>query len=133
MQSGCLMPRHAKTHPCGLVEPTTGQGFRPTRIGKVPAGTTVPERYRTVLYSIHIFDRRSPYGGQEDTLLCTPYTCRVLYAAMPRRVGLLSGHTMALGLSVFLFTFMFLPTLLVLLAVVAFFLFCYPRLRKAEL
>ena len=52
---------------------------------------------------------------------------------MPRRVGLLSGHTMALGLSVFLFTFMFLPTLLVLLAVVVFFLFCYPRLRKAEL
>lgn len=57
----------------------------------------------------------------------------LLHTTMPRRVGLLSGHTMALGLSVFLFTFMFLPTLLVLLAVVIFFLFCYPRLRKAEL
>ena len=72
------------------------------------------------------------------TKYSTPYNYSLrctesLYAAMPRRVGLLSGHTMALGLSVFLFTFMFLPTLLVLLAVMVFFLFCYPRLRKAEL
>ena len=52
---------------------------------------------------------------------------------MPRRVGILSSHTMAISLSVFLFTFMFLPTLLVLLAVVVFFLFYYPRLRRAEL
>lgn len=35
------------------------------------------------------------------------------------------------GLSLVIFTFMFLPTLFVLLAVVAFFLLCYPRLRKS--
>lgn len=43
----------------------------------------------------------------------------------------LPGHSLALGLSVFLFTFIFLPTLMVLLAVVVFFLFYYPRLRKS--
>ena len=116
----------------GSPAPITGQGFRPTRIGIVPAGTTIPEHYRTVPYSIHIFDLHSSYRHSPYT----PYQVQsTLYAtiAMPRRVGLFSGHTMALGLSVFLFTFMFLPTLLVLLAVVVFFLFCYPRLRKAEL
>ncbi|KAL2832527.1 hypothetical protein BDW59DRAFT_139384 [Aspergillus cavernicola] len=41
------------------------------------------------------------------------------------------GQNLAFGLSVFLFTFMFLPTLVVLLAVVIFFLFYYPQLRKA--
>lgn len=44
----------------------------------------------------------------------------------------LRGQTAALGLSVVLFTFMLLPTLLVLLAVVAFFLLAYPRLQKSE-
>lgn len=43
----------------------------------------------------------------------------------------LRGQNLTLGLSVFLFTFMFLPTFLVLLAVVAFFLLAYPRLRKS--
>lgn len=38
---------------------------------------------------------------------------------------------MAFGLSFFLFTFMFLPTLVILLAVVVFFAFYYPRLRKS--
>lgn len=45
---------------------------------------------------------------------------------------LLRGRTVAFGLSVFLFTFMLLPTLLVLMAVVILFLFSYPRLRKAD-
>ncbi|KAL5362428.1 hypothetical protein BJX96DRAFT_153925 [Aspergillus floccosus] len=40
------------------------------------------------------------------------------------------GQHAAFGLSLFLFTFMFLPTLVVLLAVIVFFLFYYPRLRK---
>lgn len=36
--------------------------FRPTRIGKVPAGTTIPEYYRIVFYTyIHIFDLH-PYS-----------------------------------------------------------------------
>ncbi|KAJ5299148.1 hypothetical protein N7476_010705 [Penicillium atrosanguineum] len=43
----------------------------------------------------------------------------------------LHGQNLTLGLSVFLFTFMFLPTFLVLLAVVAFFLLAYPWLRKS--
>lgn len=43
----------------------------------------------------------------------------------------LRGQNMAFGLSVFLFTFMFLPTLLILLAVVVFFVLAYPRLRKS--
>ena len=38
----------------------------------------------------------------------------------------------AFGLSFFLFTFMFLPTLVILLAVVVFFAFYYPRLRKSH-
>lgn len=42
----------------------------------------------------------------------------------------LPGQNATLALSLFLFTFMFLPTFLVLLAVVAFFLLAYPRLRK---
>lgn len=41
------------------------------------------------------------------------------------------GQNMAFGLSVFLFTFMFLPTFLILLAVVVFFILAYPRLRKS--
>ncbi|KAJ6188004.1 hypothetical protein N7519_002912 [Penicillium mononematosum] len=36
-----------------------------------------------------------------------------------------------LGLSVFLFVFMFLPTFVILLAVVVFFGLVYPRLRKS--
>lgn len=44
----------------------------------------------------------------------------------------LRAQNLTLGLSVFLFTFMFLPTFLVLLAVVAFFLLAYPRLRKSS-
>ncbi|KAJ5701140.1 hypothetical protein N7488_008688 [Penicillium malachiteum] len=43
----------------------------------------------------------------------------------------LRGQNVAFGLSVFLFIFMFLPTFLILLAVVAFFLLAYPRLRKS--
>ena len=42
----------------------------------------------------------------------------------------LRGQNVTFGLSIFLFIFMFLPTFIVLLAVVAFFLFAYPRLRK---
>lgn len=49
---------------------------------------------------------------------------------MARR--LLPSHSAALGLSVFLFTFAFLPTLVVLLAVIVFFVFFYPRLRKSD-
>ncbi|KAL4863544.1 hypothetical protein BDV12DRAFT_202018 [Aspergillus spectabilis] len=44
---------------------------------------------------------------------------------------LFPGQDLAFGLSLFLFTFMFIPTLVVLLAVVVFFLFCYPRLQKS--
>ncbi|KAL4874859.1 hypothetical protein BJY04DRAFT_224556 [Aspergillus karnatakaensis] len=47
---------------------------------------------------------------------------------MARR--LFPGQNLAFGLSLFLFTFMFIPTLVVLLAVVAFFLFVYPRLQN---
>lgn len=43
---------------------------------------------------------------------------------------LLRGNHATLGLSLVLFTFMFLPTFLVLLAVVVFFVLAYPRLRK---
>jgi hypothetical protein len=43
---------------------------------------------------------------------------------------LIPGQSLAFGLSLFLFTFMFIPTLVVLLAVVVFFLFYYPQLRK---
>jgi hypothetical protein len=43
---------------------------------------------------------------------------------------LFPGQNLAFGLSLFLFTFMFIPTLVVLLAVVVFFLFYYPQLRK---
>ena len=41
----------------GSPAPITGQGFRPTRIGKVPAGTTIPEYYRMycILYIYLIF------------------------------------------------------------------------------
>lgn len=52
-----------------------------------------------------------------------------LVGLMARRF--LGGQNLTLGLSVFLFTFMLLPTFLVLLAVVAFFLLAYPRLRKS--
>ena len=41
------------------------------------------------------------------------------------------GQNVTFGLSLFLFTFMFLPTFLVLMAVVLFFVLCYPRLRKS--
>jgi hypothetical protein len=44
---------------------------------------------------------------------------------------LFPGQNLAFGLSLFLFTFMVLPTFVVLLAVVVFFLFLYPRLRKS--
>lgn len=40
------------------------------------------------------------------------------------------GPDLAFGLSLVLFTFMLVPTLVVLLAVVVFFLFFYPQLRK---
>lgn len=43
----------------------------------------------------------------------------------------LGGQNMAFGLSVCLFTFMFLPTFLILLAVVIFFVLAYPRLQKS--
>lgn len=46
---------------------------------------------------------------------------------------LLRGKHATLGLSLVLFTFMFLPTFLVLLAVVVFFLLAYPRLRKGAI
>lgn len=45
----------------------------------------------------------------------------------------LYGHSVSFGLSVVLFTFIFLPTLLVLLAVVLFVVLCYPWLRKSPL
>lgn len=41
------------------------------------------------------------------------------------------GQNITLGLSIFLFTFMFLPTFVILLAVVVFFALAYPRLRKS--
>lgn len=44
---------------------------------------------------------------------------------------LLPGHRLAVGLSLFLFTFMFLPTLVVLIAVIVFFLIYYPRWSKS--
>ncbi|PLB44846.1 hypothetical protein P170DRAFT_440060 [Aspergillus steynii IBT 23096] len=40
------------------------------------------------------------------------------------------GQNAAFGLSLFLFTFMFLPTLVMLLAVVVLVIMYYPRLRK---
>lgn len=40
------------------------------------------------------------------------------------------GKHATLGLSVVLFIFMFLPTFLILVAVIAFFVLAYPRLRK---
>lgn len=43
----------------------------------------------------------------------------------------LRGQNITFGLSVVLFTFMFLPTFLILLAVVVFFVLAYPRLRKS--
>lgn len=43
----------------------------------------------------------------------------------------LRGQNITLGLSIFLFTFMFLPTFVILLAVVVFFALAYPRLRKS--
>lgn len=57
-------------------------------------------------------------------------TISSLFETMARR--LLPNHSIALGLSVFLFTFAFLPTLVVLLAVIVFFVFYYPRLRKSD-
>ncbi|GIJ88269.1 hypothetical protein Asppvi_007188 [Aspergillus pseudoviridinutans] len=47
---------------------------------------------------------------------------------MVRRI--FPGQNVAFGLSLLLFTFMFLPTLVMLLAVIVFFAFYYPRLRK---
>ncbi|KAJ5931055.1 hypothetical protein N7466_006548 [Penicillium verhagenii] len=43
----------------------------------------------------------------------------------------LQGQNVTFGLSMILFTFMFLPTFLILTAVVVFFLLAYPRLRKS--
>jgi len=43
----------------------------------------------------------------------------------------LRGKHATLGLSVILFTFMFLPTFLVLLAVIVFFVLAYPRIRRS--
>jgi uncharacterized membrane protein len=43
----------------------------------------------------------------------------------------LRGQNITLGLSVFLFVFMFLPTFVILLAVVVFFGLIYPRLRTS--
>lgn len=43
----------------------------------------------------------------------------------------LHGQNVTLGLSLFLFVFMFLPTFVILLAVVVFFGLIYPRLRKS--
>ncbi|KAL4804036.1 hypothetical protein BDV18DRAFT_143717 [Aspergillus unguis] len=51
-----------------------------------------------------------------------------LIEQMARRI--FPGQNLAFGLSLFLFTFMFIPTLVVLLAVVVFFVFYYPGLRK---
>lgn len=47
---------------------------------------------------------------------------------MARRV--FPGQNVAFALSLFLFTFMVLPTLVMLLAVIVFFAFYYPRLGK---
>lgn len=44
---------------------------------------------------------------------------------------LIPSQGVAFGLSFFLFTFMFLPTLVILLAVVVFFSIYYPKLRKS--
>lgn len=44
---------------------------------------------------------------------------------------LFPSQGVAFGLSFFIFTFMFLPTLVILLAVVVFFGVFYPRLRKS--
>jgi hypothetical protein len=41
------------------------------------------------------------------------------------------GTHATLGLSVLLFTFMFLPTFLILLAVIVFFVLAYPRIRRS--
>lgn len=43
----------------------------------------------------------------------------------------LQGQNVTFGLSCILFTFMFLPTFLILVAVVVFFLLAYPHLRKS--
>lgn len=48
---------------------------------------------------------------------------------MARR--LFGAQNVTLGLSVFLFIFMFLPTFVILLAVVVFFGLVYPRLRQS--
>ncbi|KAL4943104.1 hypothetical protein BDV06DRAFT_190678 [Aspergillus oleicola] len=50
--------------------------------------------------------------------------------AMARR--LFPGQNLAFGVTLFLFTFAFVPTLVVLLAVVLFFLVFYPQLRKSS-
>lgn len=44
----------------------------------------------------------------------------------------LDGKHITVGLSVFLFIFMFLPTFVILLAVVVFFGLIYPGLRKSH-
>lgn len=41
------------------------------------------------------------------------------------------GTHATLGLSVLLFTFMFLPTFLILLGVIVFFVLAYPRIRRS--
>lgn len=58
----------------GSPAPITGQGFRPTRIGKVPAGTTIPEYYRMycILYIYLIFTLHT------DILRILPTKYRVL-------------------------------------------------------
>jgi hypothetical protein len=44
----------------------------------------------------------------------------------------LHSQNLAFGLSLVLFTFMLLPTFLILSAVVVFFVLAYPRLRKSD-
>lgn len=55
---------------------------------------------------------------------------------IPQAMSFIPGQpvlpqSVRLGLSLCLFTTVFLPTLLTMLAVIVFFIFYYPRLRKA--
>lgn len=81
--------------------------------------------YRKVLYRVA---RCTFLFSNDHHYLFYPYWIQPAIRNMARR--LLPSHSVALGLSVFLFTFAFLPTLVVLLAVIVFFVFFYPRLRK---
>ena len=58
-----------------------------------------------------------------------PSSSSILLDFMAQR--LLSGQHAAVGLTLFLFVFMFLPTLFVLVAVIVFFGLYYPRLRNS--